>query len=248
MDIALLEQVYQNVLDFVHLGFMFPVRHLASVAGAPTYTTKVRGAGQLTMRSHSSDAAVIRQVFRMKDYDFHRFPHEAIIQRAYQRILDAGQVPVIIDAGANLGASTVWFARKFPSAQVIAIEPEPANAALCRRNARAASNASVLEAALGAIAGRVSISTGVEDWAFQTSRSDDGAITVCTIPEVLDGVPNGRLFLVKIDIEGFESDVFSANTGWLDAADVVIIEPHDWMLPGQRSSATFQREMSRRPF
>jgi hypothetical protein len=61
-------------------------------------------------------------------------------------------------------------------------------------------------------------------------------------------VPNAQVFIVKIDIEGFEADLFSANLDWLDLADVVIIEPHDWMLPGQGSSRTLQVAMAARPF
>ena len=56
------------------------------------------------------------------------------------------------------------------------------------------------------------------------------------------------IFIAKIDIEGFEKDLFSSNLGWIDRAEMVIIEPHDWMLPGQQSSATFQRAMGSRDF
>jgi hypothetical protein len=56
------------------------------------------------------------------------------------------------------------------------------------------------------------------------------------------------LFCVKIDIEGFESDVFASNTEWLDDVTVVLVEPHDWMLPGQGSSRTMQVAMAARPF
>jgi hypothetical protein len=54
--------------------------------------------------------------------------------------------------------------------------------------------------------------------------------------------------LVKIDIEGFESDLFTANTDWLAHVSVVMIEPRDWMLPGQYSSLPFQRALAQRSF
>jgi len=53
------------------------------------------------------------------------------------------------------------------------------------------------------------------------------------------GVP----FIAKIDIEGFESDLFSANTQWLADTFVVFIEPHDWLLPGKCTSRSFQAAM-----
>ena len=51
----------------------------------------------------------------------------------------------------------------------------------------------------------------------------------------------GAPFIVKIDIEGFEAELFSRNLEWLDRFYVLIIELHDWMLPRQRSSQSFLR-------
>jgi hypothetical protein len=50
---------------------------------------------------------------------------------------------------------------------------------------------------------------------------------------------NGAPFIAKIDIEGAEADLFAANTGWVQSFDLVIIELHDWMLPGQGTSRNF---------
>jgi hypothetical protein len=59
---------------------------------------------------------------------------------------------------------------------------------------------------------------------------------------------NARLFIAKIDIEGFEDDLFSDNTRWVDDVEVIIIEPHDWLFPGTGTSRNFQRAISKRPF
>jgi hypothetical protein len=52
-------------------------------------------------------------------------------------------------------------------------------------------------------------------------------------------VPNGKLFIAKIDIEGFEKDLFASNLDWIAETFVIYIEPHDWLLPGQGSSKPF---------
>ena len=54
--------------------------------------------------------------------------------------------------------------------------------------------------------------------------------------------------MCKIDIEGFESDLFADNLDWLDRFAVVAIEPHDWMFPGQGTSLSFQKAMAARDF
>lgn len=58
----------------------------------------------------------------------------------------------------------------------------------------------------------------------------------------------GTPFLAKIDIEGFESDLFSSSTEWLSDVSVVFIEPHDWLYPGKKTSRSFQRAMAEQDF
>lgn len=54
-------------------------------------------------------------------------------------------------------------------------------------------------------------------------------------------VSGGELLIVKVDIEGFELDLFSQNTDWIAQAFTIIVEPYDWMLPGTGSSKTMQQ-------
>ena len=75
-----------------------------------------------------------------------------------------------------------------------------------------------------------------------------GEITAITIQDALAAVPNGVPFVTKIDIEGFESDLFASNLDWIDDMVMVLIEPHDWMVPGQFSSHSFQQAMGARRF
>jgi hypothetical protein len=77
-----------------------------------------------------------------------------------------------------------------------------------------------------------------------TSRSIEGEVPIVTIPELVSTVPDGRLFGAKIDIEGFESDVFSQNTDWLNDLKFLFLEPHDWMLPGAKTSREFQKRLA----
>ncbi len=42
-----------------------------------------------------------------------------------EQLVTAGAAPVIVDIGANIGASSVWFAANYPSAVIHAVEPSP---------------------------------------------------------------------------------------------------------------------------
>ena len=49
------------------------------------------------------------------------------------------------------------------------------------------------------------------------------------------------LLVVKVDIEGFEKDLFAANTDWISSCRAIIVETHDWMLPGRASAVPLLR-------
>lgn len=62
-------------------------------------------------------------------------------------------------------------------------------------------------------------------------------------------LPSGdQLFIVKIDIEGFEADLFESNLGWLDELTALFVEPHDWMFPGKRVTGPLQQALANRSF
>lgn len=240
--IKLLSGCLENCKDAAILGPSFPLRHIAAMLNK-NYTFRLSSGESILLRSRTSDASTIRQVFRNKEYCLKSFPQWPDILQSYDRIIASGNIPVIIDAGANIGAAAIWFSRVFPEARVFAIEPEPSNAEQCQRNTSSLLNVVVVEKAIGATAGRVALrSADVEAWAVQTDRASDDSkgVQICTIPEILSTVSRGELFIAKIDIEGFESDLFASCTDWVKMAKVIFIEPHDWMPTARRTSQHFQ--------
>jgi FkbM family methyltransferase len=193
--------------------------------------------GELFYRPGQSDLMTFWQTHGKREYDLEGFPQAATVAQAYEAALASGRTPVILDAGANVGAASVWFSSRFPEAQVIAVEPDPANAELCRRNTRGR-KVEVVEAAIGARPGTVSLQVSNQAWGIQTARGGD--IPIVTVEELLGRVPCAVFLIAKIDIEGFESDLFAEATEWLQDVTAVIIEPHDWMLPGTGSSCAFR--------
>jgi FkbM family methyltransferase len=195
----------------------------------------------------TSDFSVLRQVFRNREYSL---PEGYVRDRAaaeYERVVASGHIPVIIDAGANIGAASVWFHQQFPAARIVAIEPDPDNAAMARANTGHLAEVVVLEAAVGSAPGFVALVPGDGAWGVQTERSSNGC-EIVTIMQAIALVPHGVPFIVKIDIEGFERDLFERNVDWIDETFLVFIEPHDWMLPGRATSRGFQRAFGARAF
>jgi FkbM family methyltransferase len=56
-------------------------------------------------------------------------------------LMASGVQPLIIDCGANIGLSTIWHARQFPEARIIAVEPGQSNLEIAAKNLAAYPNA-----------------------------------------------------------------------------------------------------------
>lgn len=243
---SLLRAMTRNYKDARALGPAFPLRHVSRYLGRHCHEAHIKGIGRVRFRPASSDPEVIKDVFIARPYDVSAWPHGDWLMGRYRSLVAAGHIPLIIDAGANIGAGSLWFARQFPEAAIVAVEPDPENANLCRVNTRDLENVRVVQAALGSEAGCVSLhNPSGEAWKVQTVRDQVDGVPVVTVNDIVRDAPVGaRLFLIKIDIEGFEHDLFMSNLDWLDEAQAVIIEPHDWLFPGRGTSWHFRQALA----
>lgn len=72
----------------------------------------------IELRPKTSDTPVFHQIFTLREYD----------------IEFNEKVDLIIDAGANIGLSSVYFANKYPNAKILSIEPEEGNYNILLKN------------------------------------------------------------------------------------------------------------------
>ena len=181
----------------------------SKISRAETIGVKLSGNARALVRPGQSDFSTLRQVFRDQEY---RLPERVAerVDREIKRIRASGSVPVVVDAGANIGAASIWFRSRFPEAAIVAIEPDASNAAIARKNIAGLRGVILIEAAVGAEAGFVSVIAAEQGWAVKTERASTGC-PVVTIDQAVKAVPSGKLLAVKIDIEGFESDLFKSN-------------------------------------
>lgn len=204
-----------------------------------------RGAWRtLKLRPATSDWAAFVRLFVHEDYRIQRLSRAREIFARYEALCAAGQTPLILDIGANIGLSVVYFREVFPSAKIVAIEPESSNFSELEKNAGSDQLVVPIRAAIASRDGFAVI----EDEAapkdgFRTRIADEAAsarIPALSVKSILADKGTGCVpFLIKIDIEGFEAQLFSENFDWIDDFPLLIIELHDWMLPGQASSGPF---------
>jgi len=186
------------------------------------------------MRLGGSDPEIFRQMFVARDYD-HPMPDD---------------VKVVIDAGANVGYASLWFARRFPEARIVAVEPDRNNFRQIAKNCRGIDRVGMIEGALWSHDGTISLQTSNEDgmllpaMALQTweTGEDDGKGNMQPVPAVSVtslkkhfGID--RIDVFKIDIEGAEREVFGdGDRSWIEEVRCFIIEVHEFFRPGARKA------------
>lgn len=145
---------------------------------------------------------------------------------------------IIIDAGANIGMASIYFARRYPEAKIFAIEPETSNFALLVKNTRRYSAIIPIQAALWNRDGEICVTepdpaSGFRGkWAFVTREGRKGAkVRAVTMRTLMQEMRISAIDLAKIDVEGAEKEIFE-ETGWLAGLGCLIIELHDRLRPG----------------
>ena len=189
---------------------------------------------QVWLRPCDSDLFVASQIFGTRDYDLGTDVTNGlnIVSTAW---LEEGMQPVIIDGGANVGYSSIFFSSTYPTAKIVAVEADPQTYAMLEANVSHHPNVSPRLAALWSHDRGVDLHFGSHhSWSnFVSERqsSPDNEFTPSVCLDQLVGT-NERALLIKLDIEGSERDACTTSREILRSSPVIIIEPHDFMLPG----------------
>lgn len=162
------------------------------------------------------DYYVAQQVYEREDYSLQRLERRyRDLMNVYRTICTSKQRPLILDLGAHVGYASKYFSREFPEAKIVAVEPDAANVSAARRNLGSEANVTVV---CGGVASKSGKGRFLESkwgsWAHRTEHDESGNIELVSIPSILaDKELSGCVpFMVKIDIEGFEEDLFACNT------------------------------------
>jgi len=178
------------------------------------------------LRIPTSDIEVYKQVFLDLEYNFSANPHPK----------------TIIDAGANIGLTAIYFANKYPEAKIIALEPENSNYDLLKRNVEPYRNITPVHAALWNSNEIINlVDPGLGKYGFMTEDNEmsNGAlggllnpVQAKTVDELIKEFRLEKIDILKIDIEGAEKEVFEDTSAWIEKIDTLIIELHDHMKAG----------------
>jgi FkbM family methyltransferase len=173
------------------------------------------------LRLRTSDTSLLEEILLNREYDF-----------------EPPKPPrTIIDAGANIGLTSVFLANRFPSARIIAVEPDPGNFAVLQSNLASYRNVTAVLAALwGQTHPLRLVDAGTGNWGFQTREVGKevlgGTVPGVTVDSLMERFGWGHVDLLKIDIEGAEKEVFAEAEKWIDRVGMIIVELHDRLKAG----------------
>lgn len=186
------------------------------------------GAAPYSVRLGTTDMDVLTEVYFRGEY-------EQVAQ------LDLGPSPLIVDLGSNIGLSIRFWKERWPQAEVLAVEPDAENAAVCRANASAAPGppTRVFEVCIAGHARDVQLDRSRGEWGFSMLQGDaaPGAagpgggprVEAITLEELLRRAqvpPERRIDLLKCDIEGAEQEVFAHCESWIGRVGAAVVELH----------------------
>lgn len=199
----------------------------------------------INLRSTISDHSAFWICLVAEQYNVSRFPtHASRLNEVYEKMVHEGQQPLIIDAGANIGMSALWFAKKYPKACIFAIEPDRDNYELLLKNTQGL-NGRIIPFFGGIWPRDVRLSienreAGAQH--YQTSEAETethGALNSITVEKILSQVGAENILIAKIDIEGSQKALFEENTIWVENTNLIILELDDWLFPWAGTSRPF---------
>jgi FkbM family methyltransferase len=156
--------------------------------------------------------------------------YELLVMQEYALVGDLDSPSFIIDGGANIGIASLYFLNRFPTAHVVAVEPHPGNFELLRQNLSPyAPRVTLIQGAIWKSGGHLDLDLGQEEWRTSVRAASDGRSgSVEAFPlTALLAHGNGKVDLLKLDIEGSESEIFGPEAQeWLPTIQNIAIELH----------------------
>jgi FkbM family methyltransferase len=173
-----------------------------------------------------------RRCFVNGQYD--RVESDAVIARLVDLGLFTLQTSTVVEIGANIGTQSVYFGLNPKVNKVVAIEPDPQNLSLLRRNVfDNGLEQKVIIVPFGVapqedelVLHRATANSGAASFKTHFASGDSVKVAVRPLQSILDDIKVGEesVGLIWMDVEGFEPDIFPTLLPFLNAGVPVFLE------------------------
>lgn len=173
--------------------------------------------------------SLLGEVFELTDAGSFLYGYEEIFKRDIYHFATDSRSPYIIDCGANVGLSVLYFKRLYPNCHLVAFEPDPRIFQVLQQNVKRF-NLTDVELVQKAVW------TGESEVDFYVEGGFSGNITGHNPKGKTEKVKTMRLKtlldqpvdLLKIDIEGAETDVLRDCANSLARVERLFVEYHSF--------------------
>ncbi|QNK78754.1 FkbM family methyltransferase [Winogradskyella sp. PAMC22761] len=169
--------------------------------------------------------------------------HQILVQKEYKSAVDLWNSKFsnlnieslnILDLGANIGLTTLFFKEHFPKSQIVSVEPDKKNFQSLKFNLIDYTNCHKLNTGVWSVRAKLEILKDFRDeldWAIRLGVTDkENAIEAITIQDIVEKFNLSTIDILKMDIEGAEKEIFTlreSNLGFLKMTKCIAIEIHD---------------------
>lgn len=171
---------------------------------------------EIYLRRRSGDIFIFHEIFAFRCYSL-------------PDIVDSKSARVVVDLGANIGLTSLFWTRSFPHVRFVCVEPNPSNANLLRRNLSfLGSRLKVIEAAVSDVPGNLPFLDSNWSWGGRlvVDGPGDRSVRCLTFDQIMEESEIDAVDVLKVDIEGAERQLLSGRPAWLDKVSCVIAELH----------------------
>jgi len=170
--------------------------------------------------SPSSDFSVFLQVFFHEQY-------RNIVSLAQ---LNNIEIKWVLDLGANVGYTSIYFQHYFPDSKILAVEPDFNNFNHLKLNLKNFTNVTLVNCAVWAHQTTLNLKNDKgEAWgkSYDENIETDVKIKAYSINDFQEKNQQLIIDVLKIDIEGAEKAIFDSDTEFLNFTKLIAIEIHD---------------------
>lgn len=151
-------------------------------------------------------------------------PYEPDLRTLFTRLIDRSTRFAFIDGGANFGYWSSYLAQ-WPDLvdPIVAVEPTPETFAVLKRNG---AGFTCIQAAISDKEGSVSLRVGAYHAGNRVVSEGGVEVPAVDVDGLVERYCSGVPVLVKLDVEGSESQAFAGARKTLDAGNAIIYECH----------------------
>lgn len=182
---------------------------------------------KILIANNSSDAQVFEQIYLNEEYG-------SILKLLIEKKIEP---TLMIDAGANIGLTSLYFKSHFPDLRIITLEPSESTFNRLTQNIQLNNYSKVINVNKGLWSKSTKLKADRtfrdgEDWSFrlvEAGPTEQPFFESTCVQDIISEFSLDKIDFLKIDIEGGEDNVFAygCDITWLDKVLVIAIEIHD---------------------